>query len=64
MMMMMMMMMMIRMLNYFCGMIDQQNTFSVISSYDDCQISSLWQIYVTPRAGFERLLGLSSGVIE
>ena len=34
---MMMMMMMMMMMNCFCGMVDQLNAFSLISSRDHCQ---------------------------
>ena len=42
-MMMMMMMMMIMIMNCFCGMTNQRRTFSLISSWDHCQRSSLSQ---------------------
>ena len=49
---MMMMMMMMMMMNCFCGMVDRRKVFSLISSRDHCQRSSLSRISDTPRAGF------------
>ena len=51
--MLMMMMMMMMMMNCFCGMVDRQKTFSLISSRDHCQRSSPSRISDTPQAGFE-----------
>ena len=45
MMMMMMMMMTMMMMNYFCGMVDRQKTFSLISSRGHCQRSSPSRIW-------------------
>ena len=58
-MMMMMMMMMMIMMNCFCGMIDQQKAFSLISSPDHCQRSSPSQISHMQQAGFEPAQNLS-----
>ena len=52
-MMMMMMMMMMMIMNCFCGMVDQQKAFILISSRDHCQISSPLRVSDTPREGFE-----------
>ena len=52
MMMMMMTMMMMIMMNCFCGMVDRRQAFSLISSQEDCQRSSLLRISDKPRAGF------------
>ena len=59
-----MMMMVMMMKNYFCGMVDRQNAFSVISSWDHCQKSSPSQISDMLRAGFEPAQNLSSGLVE
>ena len=50
---MMMMMMMMMMMSCFCGMVDRQKAFILISSRDHCQRFSPLQISDTPRAGFE-----------
>ena len=63
MMMMMMMMMMVMMMNCFCSMVDQQKTFSLLSSRDHCQRSSSSQISNTPRAGFDPAQNLSSDLV-
>ena len=55
-MMMMMMMIMIKMMNFFCGMVDHWKAFSLISSQDHCQSSSPSQISNPPQAGFEQNL--------
>ena len=60
----MMMMMMVMVMNCFCGMVDQQKEFSLISSRDHCQGSSPSQISDTPPAGFEPAQNLSSGLVE
>ena len=39
-------------MNCFCGMVNRQKAFSLISSRERCQSSSPSQIYDTPRAGF------------
>ena len=41
--------MMMMMMNCFCGMVNRRNTFSLISSRDDCQTSSPSRISNTPR---------------
>ena len=53
--------MMMMMMNGFCGMIDRQKVFSLISSRNHCQRSSPWRISDMPRAGFEPAQNLSSG---
>ena len=52
------------MMNCFCGMVDPRKTFSLISSRDHCQRSSPWRISDTPRAGFEAVQNMSSGLVE
>ena len=52
------------MMNCFCDMVDQRKVFSIISSQDHCQRSSLSRIFNTPRAGFEPGQNLSSGLVE
>ena len=51
-------------LNCFCGMVDQQKVFGLISSWDYCQRSSPSRISNMPRAGFEPAQNLSSGLVE
>ena len=51
-------------MNWFCGMVDQRKAFSLISSWDHCQRSSLSRISDTPRAGFGPAQNLSSGFVE
>ena len=51
-------------MNCFCGMVDRQKAFSLISSWDHCQRSSPSQISNTPRAEFEPVQNLSSGLVE
>ena len=58
------MMMMMMMMNCFCGMVDWQKAFSLISSRDHCQRFSPSRISDTPRAGFEPVQNLSSGLAE
>ena len=58
------MMMMMMMMNCFCGMVDRQKTFSLLSSRDYCQRSSPSRISDTPRAGFEPAQNLSGGLVE
>ena len=58
------MMMMVMMLNYFCGMVDQWKTFSLISSRDHRQRSSPLWISDTPRARFEPAQSLSWSFVE
>ena len=48
----------------FCGMVDRQKTFSLISSQDHCQRSSPSRISDTPRGGFEPGQNLSSSLVE
>ena len=52
------------MMIYFCGLVDRQKTFSLISSRLHCPRSSLSRISNTPRAGFEPAQNLSSGFVE
>ena len=52
------------MMNCFCGVVDQQKAFSLISSQDHCQISSPSRISDIPQAGFELMQNLSSGLVE
>ena len=52
------------MMNGFCDMVDQQKTFSLISSQEHCQRSSPSWISDTPRAEFEPARNLSSGFVE
>ena len=49
---------------FFCGMVDWQKAFSLISSWGHCQRSSPSRISNTPRAGFEPAQNLSSGLVE
>ena len=57
-------MMMMMMMNCFCGMVDQQKAFSLISSRDHWQRSSPSRISDMPRAGFEPVQKLSLGFVE
>ena len=59
-----MMMMMKMMRNCFCGMVDRQKAFGLISSRDHCQRFSPSRISDTPRAGFEPAQNLCSGFAE
>ena len=52
------------MMNCFCGMVDRRKAFSLISSRDHCQRSSPSRISDTPRAGYEPVQNLSSGLVE
>ena len=52
------------MMNCFCGMVDRQKAFSLISSRDHCQRSSTSSISDTPQAGFELAQNLSSDFVE
>ena len=52
------------MMNYFCGMVDRQKMFSLISSRNHCQRSSPSQISDTPQARFEPAQNLSLGLVE
>ena len=51
-------------MNCFCGMVDRWKAFRLISSRDRCQRSSPSRISDTPRAGFEPVQDLSSGLLE
>ena len=51
-------------MNCFCGMVDRQKAFSLISSWDHCQRSSSSRISNMPQAGFEPTQNLSSGLFE
>ena len=55
---------MMKMMNYFCGMVDRRQAFSLISSRDHCQRSPPLRIFDSPQAGFEPVQNLSSGLIE
>ena len=57
-------MMMMIMMNCFCDMVDGRKAFSLISSWDHCQRSSLLWISNTPRAGFEPAQNLSADLVE
>ena len=50
-------------MNCFCGTVDQQKAFSLISSREHCQRFLPSQIFDTPRAGFELAQNLSSGFV-
>ena len=52
------------MMNCFCGVLDRQKTFSLISSRNHCQRSSPSRISDTPRAGFEPAQSLSSDLVK
>ena len=54
----------IMMMNCFCGMVDQRKAFSLISSRDHYQRTSLLQISDTPWVGFEPAQNLSSDFVE
>ena len=51
-------------MNCFCGMVDWQKAFSLISSQDHCQRSSPSRISGTLQARFELAQNLSSGFLE
>ena len=57
-------MIMMMMMNCFCGMVDRQKAFSLISSRDHCQRASPLRTSDTPRAGFEPAQDLSPGFVE
>ena len=59
-----MLMTMMKLMNCFCGMVDRQKVFSLISSLDHCQRSSPSQISDMSQAGFEPVQNLSSGLVE
>ena len=52
------------MMDCFCGIADLRKAFSLISSQDHCQRSSLWRISDTQGAGFEPSENMSSGLAE
>ena len=56
--------MMMMMTTCFCGIVDQQKAFSLISSQDHCQRSSPSRISDTPWAEFEPVQNLNSGFVE
>ena len=58
------MMMMMMMIDCFCGMVDRQKAFSLISGRGHCQRSSPSRISDTPQAEFEPARILSSGLVE
>ena len=58
------MMMMMMMMNCFCAMVDQPKAFTLISSWDHCQKSSLLRISKTPQAGFKSVQNLSLALVE
>ena len=49
---------------FFCGMVDQQKAFTLISSWHHCQRSSPSWISNMLRAGFEPVQNLISGLVE
>ena len=51
-------------MNCFCGMDNRRKTFSLISSRNHCQRSSLLWIYGMPWVGFEPEQSLSSGLVK
>ena len=57
-------MMMKMMMNCFCGMVDWQKAFSLISIRDHCQRSSPSRISDMPRTGFEPVQNQASGLVE
>ena len=57
-------MMMMMIMNCFCGMVDRQKVFCLISSWDHCHKSSPSWISDMPQAGFEPVQNLSSGLVE
>ena len=48
----------------FCGMIDRQSAFSLISSRNHCQRSPPFRMSDMPRAGVEPAQNLSLGFVE
>ena len=52
------------MMNSFYGMVDRRKKFSLISRRDHCQRSSPSRISDPPRAGFEPVQNLSSGLVD
>ena len=52
------------MMNCFCGIVNQTKAFRLISSQDHSPRSSPTRISDTPRAGFEPMQNLSSGLVE
>ena len=55
---------MMMMMNFFCGMVDRRNMFSLISSRDHCQRSSPLRISNTPQSEIEPAQNLSSHLVE
>ena len=55
---------MMMMMNCFHGMVNRRKEFSLHSSRDHCQRSSLSRISNTPPEGFEPVENLSSGLVE
>ena len=55
---------MMKMINFFCCLVDRRKAFSLISSQDHCQRSPLSRIFDTPRAGLEPTQNLCSGLVE
>ena len=51
-------------MNCFYGMVDRRKAFSGISNWNHSQRYSPWRISDTPRAGFEPVQNLSSGLVE
>ena len=51
-------------MNCFCGMVNQQKLFSLISSHGHCQRSSPSWISDMPQAGFESVQNMSLGLVE
>ena len=56
--------MMMMMMNCFCGMVNQRDALSLISSQVHCQISSSSRTSGTPRAGHKPAQNLSSDLVE
>ena len=46
------------------AMVDQPKAFTLISSWDQCQKSSLLRISKTPQAGFKPVQSLSLALVE
>ena len=51
-------------MNCFCGMVDRQKAYSLISSQDHCQGSLQAQISDMPQAQFEPVQNLGSDFVE
>ena len=52
-----------KMMNYFCGMVEGQEALSLTSIWDHCQ-KLLLEISDTSQAGFKPAQNLSSGFVE